>query len=398
MKITDVKVRKLAGTMEVDGPFMEERLVQPIDVYEEYRVRGPRELFGRQVDDKHYRVEATYVQIDTDEGVSGMCMTGGGASNYVILTELKPIILGKDPFATEMLWDQMHRISVHGRQGTPMMAISVVDNALWDLKGKALNTPVYRLIGGPTREEMPAYASMLGYATQDMGLVRERAQEFKDRGFTAQKWFFRHGPMGGPEGMKLNVELVKTLREALGDDIDIMLDCWQAWDANYTIRVAEQIEEYHPRWLEECAMPDRIDTYRRIREKTNIPLSGAEHEYTRWGFKRFIDAGALDIIQPDLSWAGGISEVLKIAAYASTYDLITIPHQGVTPAGMAFSASQSPIHTPYVEMLIKFTQLGYFFAKESVNEKNGMVRPSGNPGLGVELDPAKIEKEEEVRF
>ena len=398
MKITDVRIRKLTGTMEVEGTFFEERLVQPIDIYKEYRERFWQRPFGEQIDDRHYRVSSTYVQIETDEGVSGICGPTTAPSNYIILTELRPIVLGKDPFATEMLWDQMHRLSVHGRQGTPMMAISEVDNALWDLKGKALGQPVYRLLGGPTREEMPAYASMLGFPVQDMGLVRERAQEFKDRGFTAQKWFFRHGPMSGPEGMKLNVELVKTLRETLGDDIDIMLDCWQAWDANYTIRVAEQIEEYHPRWLEECAMPDRVDTYRRIREKTNIPLSGAEHEYTRWGFKRFIDAGALDIIQPDLGWAGGISEVLKIAALASTYDLITIPHQGASPAGMAFSAAQSPIHTPYVEMLIKFTALNYFFAKEPVNERNGMVRPSDNPGLGVELDAAKIEHEEEVRF
>ncbi|MBM3956756.1 MAG: mandelate racemase/muconate lactonizing protein, partial [Gemmatimonadetes bacterium] len=331
-----------------------------------------------------------------DGGVAGICGPAWPGTTPYIVTELKPIILGKDPFATELLWDQMHRICVHGRAGAAMMAISVVDNALWDLKGKALGQPVYRLLGGPTREEMPAYASMLGYAVEDMGLVRERAREFKERGFKAQKWFFRHGPMSGPEGMKLNVELVRTLRRALGDEIDIMLDCWQAWDANYTIRIAEQIEEYHPRWLEECAMPDRIDTYRRIREKTNIPLSGAEHEYTRWGFKRFIDAGALDIIQPDLSWAGGISEVMKIAAYASTYDLITIPHQGVSPAGMAFSAAQSPIHTPYVEMLIKRSAADYFFATEPAKAKNGMLRPSDRPGLGVELDPAKIEKEEEL--
>ena len=398
MKITDVRVRNLIGTMEVDGDLWEERLVQPIDIYPEYRARGFEGLVGQQIDDTHYRVEAAYVQIETDEGVTGIDGPTSGSESHYILTQLKPVLLGQDPVATEKLWDQMHRISVHGRQGIPMMGISAVDNALWDLKGKVLGQPVYRLIGGPTREEMPAYASMLGYATQDMGLVRERAQEFKDRGFTAQKWFFRHGPMSGPEGMKKNVALVKTLRETLGDDIDIMLDCWQSWDANYTIRVAEQIEEYHPRWLEECGMPDRIDTHVRIKAKTNIPLSGAEHEYTRWGFKRFIDAGALDIIQPDLGWAGGLSEVLKIAALASTYDLITIPHQGATPAGMAFSAAQSPIHTPYVEMLIKFTRLGYFFAKAPVDETNGMVRPSDKPGLGMELDPAKIESEEDLQF
>ena len=398
MKITDVRVRKLTGTLETDEPFYEERLSRPIDIYPEYREQRDQR-FASQIDDTHYRVESTYIQVDTDEGISGICgpMSTPSAAHYV-RTQLRPLLVGTDPLATEKRWDQMHRFSVHGRQAEPMIGISAVDNALWDIKGKVFGQPVYRLIGGPTREEMPAYASMLGYATQDMGLVRERAQEFKDRGFTAQKWFFRHGPMSGPEGMKKNVALVKTLRETLGDDIDIMLDCWQSWDANYTIRVAEQIEEYHPRWLEECGMPDRIDTHVRIKAKTSIPLSGAEHEYTRWGFKRFIDAGALDIIQPDLGWAGGLSEVLKIAALASTYDLITIPHQGATPAGMAFSAAQSPIHTPYVEMLIKHTRLGYFFAKDEVAEKNGMVRPSDKPGLGMELDPAKIESEEDLEY
>ena len=104
-----------------------------------------------------------------------------------------------------------------------------------------------------------------------------------------------------------NVDLVRTLRETLGDDYDIMLDCWQAFDPIYAVELAERIAEYRPRWLEECVMPDRIDSYRRVKERTQIPLSGGEHEYTRWGFKRFIDAEALDVLQPDIYWAGGLS-------------------------------------------------------------------------------------------
>ena len=138
---------------------------------------------------------------------------------------------------------------------------------------------------------MPAYASMLGHNVTDMGLVRERATMAKERGFTAQKWFFRHGPMSGHEGLMKNVEMVKTLRETVGPEIDIMLDCWQSMDVNYVVKLASYIEEYQPRWIEEVAMPDRIDSYRKIREKVNIPVSGAEHEYTRWGF----------------NWAGGLS-------------------------------------------------------------------------------------------
>jgi L-alanine-DL-glutamate epimerase-like enolase superfamily enzyme len=150
-------------------------------------------------------------------------------------------------------------------------------NALWDLKGRYLNVPVYSIIGGPTRQEVPAYSSMLGYDVLDMGKVKERAKQHQELGYTAQKWFFRHGPMSGAEGLKKNVELVETLRETLGDDDDIMLDCWQSMNVNYVIRLAEQIEEFHPRWLEECAMPDRIDSYRKIQDQRG-------HEHTAvWG-------------------------------------------------------------------------------------------------------------------
>ena len=159
----------------------------------------------------------------------------------------------------------MHRIMVHGRQGDAMLAISAVDCALWDLKGRWLDQPVYRLIGGPTRDAVPCYASMLGFAVRDLGRVRERAAEYQALGYRAQKWFFRHGPMSGPEGMRENVALVRTLRETLGDDDDIMLDCWQSFDPIYAIELAERIAEYRPRWLEECVMPDRIDSYRRVK-------------------------------------------------------------------------------------------------------------------------------------
>lgn len=213
----------------------------------------------------------------------------------------------------------------------------------------------------------------------------------QNRGYKAQKWFFRHGPMSGPAGFKKNVELAETLRDTLGDDDDIMLDCWQSMDVNYVVRLAGAIEE--------VAMHDRIDSYRKIREATNIPISGAEHEYTRWGFKRFIDAEALDIIQPDLNWGGGLSEVLKISALATTYDLITICHQGVSPPGMAWSSAQSPIHTPYVEMLVKHARMSYFFdANGGPNFLNGELTVSKHSGFGYDIDESKIESERDLEY
>ena len=398
MKIEKIRIRHLFGTIKTNGPFWEERLVMPLDVYSEFRESDNRVKWSDQTADDHMPHDAYFVQIETDEGVVGIGGPMDMSVAFIVQNELAHYLIGRDPLATEFIWDILHRAMVHGRQGNTMIAISAIDNALWDLKGRYLGVPVYSIIGGPTRSEIPAYASMLGFSVLDIGLVKERAKQYQELGYTAQKWFFRHGPMSGSEGLKKNVEMVEALRNTLGDDDDIMLDCWQSMDVNYVIRLAEEIEEFNPRWLEECAMPDRIDSYRKIRESTNIPLSGAEHHYTRWGMKEFIDAEALDILQPDIYWAGGLSEVLKIAAVATTADLITIPHGHSTNAGIHFSVSQSPIHTPYQEYLIKWNTVHQHFLKDPVKPEKGFINLPLTPGMAMDLDADKIEREEEPNF
>jgi L-rhamnonate dehydratase len=395
MRIAAVRVLRLTGTMQTVGPFWEERLVRPIDIYPEYRVRDDFEG-GVQIDATHFQVRQHFLRIETDEGPHGIAGPLPDLVAAYVAQRLRPILLGQDPIAHEKLWDQMHRTMVHGRQGDAMLAISAVDCALWDLKGRWLGQPVFRLLGGPTRDVVPCYASMLGFAVRDPGRVRERAAEYRAMGYRAQKWFFRHGPMSGADGMRENVALVRTLRETLGEDDDIMLDCWQSFDPIYAVELAERISEYRPRWLEECVMPDRIDSYRRVKERTSIPLSGAEHEYTRWGFKRFIDAEALDVLQPDIYWAGGLSEVLKIAAYASAHDLLVIPHGHSTPAGLHFSLAQSPILTPLQEYLVKWNAINQHFLAHPLAPEGGVLTQPEHAGLGMQLDPAKIEAQEEI--
>jgi len=396
MKITDVKIRKLYGTMETKGPFWEERLCRPIDIYPQYRAQKLWEG-GEQVDANHLKFNAHFLEIHTDDGVTGTAGPVWPDASRMILTQLKPIIMGKDPLAIELLWDQMHRLQVHGRQGEAMVALSAVDCALWDLKGLAFNQPIWRILGGPTTEAAPAYASMLGYAVEDLGLVRERALAHKAKGYTAQKWFIRHGPASGYEGLKKNVALVRCLRETLGEGYDIMIDCWQSLNLDYAVDFCSRIEEFRPRWLEECFMPDRIDSHVKLKAKTRIPLSGAEHEYTRWGFKRFIEKDALDILQPDIYWAGGLSETLKIAAYATVHDLITIPHGHSTQIGIHFSVTQSPIHTPYQEYLVKWNEIHQFFLKTKLRPENGLIPLPSAPGANMAIDPDSIDKEEELR-
>lgn len=396
MKITNVKIRKLQGSFKSKGIFWEDRLVRPIDIYPEYANQG-HENNGFQKKDI-VKTSSIFIEIHTDEGLYGTAGPIDSSHADIVEKSLSQIIIGKDALAIELIWDQMHRLSVHGRQGITMMAISAIDCALWDLKGKYYNTPVYKILGGPTRKKIPAYASMLGFNVTDMKLVSDRAKLYKEKGFTGQKWFFRFGPMAGLEGLNKNVQMVKTIRESVGDDYEIMLDCWQSMDYKYVVELAKRIEEYRPYWLEETVMPDRVEIYKKIKDKINIPLSGAEHDYTRWGMLRFIEKDALDIYQPDIYWAGGLSEVIKIANLASTHDLITIPHGHSSNATLHFSLSQIPIHTPFQEYLIKWNKVHQHFLKTPEKPNDGYFEETDLIGLGMELNKEKIEKEKIVEI
>jgi L-alanine-DL-glutamate epimerase-like enolase superfamily enzyme len=278
-----------------------------------------------------------------------------------------------------------------------MMALSVIDCALWDVKGKWAGVPVYRLLGGPTRETIPAYASALGYSLEPE-LVRQRAQEIVQQGYTATKWFFRHGPTDGAQGIAKNLELARTLREAVGPSVDIMLDCWMSWDVPYTIHMAQRLMELELRWIEEPVLPDKIEQYAQIRREVQIPIAGGEHEYTRWGLKALMDARAVDVLQPDIYWAGGISEVLKICNLASAYDLPVVPHGHSVPATVHLLASQPVTTCPLLEYLIKWNEIHQFFLKHPIKPQDGQVSLPTVPGIGMELDEEKIQDRRDVSF
>jgi L-rhamnonate dehydratase len=395
MQITQVRLFKLAGIMEHQGEFWEERLVRPIDIYPEHKAEGAGWL--EKVGQDRYRIVAYFVQIETDHGVYGIGGPFPEEQAYIIHKQLTPLLIGHDPLAIERLWDRMYRAQVHGRKGMPMMALSVVDCALWDLKGRYFNAPVYQLLGGPTRTQIPAYASALGYSL-DPELVQERAQEIVKAGYQAMKWFFRDGPTDGVAGIARNLRLVRTLRESVGPAVDIMLDCWMSWDVPYTIKLARQLEEYQPRWIEEPVLPDKIEQYAEIRRNVNIPISGGEHEYTRWGLKVLMDAGACDVLQPDIYWCGGISETMKICALASAYDLTVIPHGHSTPATAHLIAAWPQTTCPLLEYLIKWNEIHQFFLKQPLKPSGGVVTLPTTPGIGMDLDEAKIETRQAVTF
>jgi L-alanine-DL-glutamate epimerase-like enolase superfamily enzyme len=397
VKITELRLRQLTGTLLHEGEFWEERLVRPIDVYPEHKREYDRREVLPKTDEGRYRIRAVFLEVETDEGVTGIAGPISNEIAYAVAHNFRTLLIGEDPRANERLWDKMYRFAVHGRKGVVMMAISAIDCALWDLRGKWVDAPVYRLLGGPVRETIPAYASALGYSLEPEK-VRARAREIAAQGFTATKWFPRHAPVDGREGIARNVELAETLRDALGPQIDIMLDAWMSWDVPYTVMMSERLEELNLRWIEEPVQPDKIEACAEIRSRSRVPIATGEHEYTRWGLKQLMDAGAADVLQPDIYWAGGISEVVKICALGSTYDLPVIPHGHSVPATAHVIAAQPVTTCPILEYLIKWNEVHQFFWKNPLKPINGFVTVPSGPGMGMELDPAKIEEERELTW
>jgi L-alanine-DL-glutamate epimerase-like enolase superfamily enzyme len=393
MKITAIRTRRVTGTLEYEGAFREERQARPIDLYESMVTAAGGLPALPSVGEGRYRVEAVFLEIETDEGVTGRAGTITAETARAV-RQFEPLLLGQDPFSTELLWDAMYRAVPQARKGPGMLAISAIDNALWDARGRCLDVPVWRLLGGPTRREVPLYASMLGYSLESE-LVRQRVREFVDRGFRGLKWFFRYGPQHGREGMARNLELVRTVREEAGPDVNIMFDAWKSWDVPYALAMAERMHEYDVTWLEEPVQPDRISGYAAIRRASPIAIAGGEQEYTRWGAQALIEAGAVDYIQPDVFNAGGLSELAKIATLASVNNIKIMPHARAN-VSVHLVAALSPDVCPFQEDLVKSSVTNEFFLKHPPLREHGSMLLSAQPGLGMDLDETKIESDEVI--
>ena len=399
MRVTALRLRQLTGILEHEGPYWEERLQRPIDVYPEYKSQRARPGFWmpQPIDDSHSRVLSVFVEIDTDEGITGIAGPVPHEVAYIIDREFRGVVEGADALASERLWGIMYREAVHGRKGATMMAISAIDCALWDLKGKAFNQPVYRLLGGPVRTSAPAYASMLGYSIEPE-MAAKRSKEKVDEGFTALKWFPLYGPTDGKAGMRKNIELAEAIRDAVGPDVDFMFDAWMSWNKPYTLEFARRVAHLELKWIEEPVLPDKIALCGEINAASVVPIATGEHEYTRWGQKELLDAGASEYLQADTYWAGGLSEMVKICTLASTYDIPVIAHGHSVPANVHLTLAMPELLCPLVEYLVKWNELLQFFWKDPVKPVNGQVTLSDRPGFGMEYDMAKVETDEELRW
>jgi len=395
LRIRSVDLLQLEGKITTLAPRPYQHQVQPLHVYPEHRpqpIHGPSELV-----EVSRTVRALYLRIQTEQGVYGLYGPVDEEAAIVVYRQLRPFLLGKDPLAGETLWDQMFRSDRHSRSGHFMMGISAVDNALWDLRGRYYNAPVYRLLGGPTRPRIRVYGSCLGFSV-DPEAAAQQATRLVQEGFVHQKWFLAYGPGDGGPGLENNVSLVRELRRAVGPQVELMFDAFQGWDLNYALAWAKQVEPCCPRWIEEAFPADKISSFVELRRKSTIPVASGEHLYSRWQVFEYLKAGALDVVQADPEWCGGVTELVKICALASIYDVQVIPHGHSLHAALHVIASQSPMTCPLAEYLINKMRTYYCFEKQPLQPAGGEISLPERPGFGIELDESKIERQQLARW
>ena len=351
------------------------QIATPMSRYKEYR--ATRKSWGIDV------LGAVIVEVESSDGSIGIGVsTGGIPAAWIIQNHLSRFVIGKTVDQIELIWDQMYRSTLYyGRKGVVINAISAVDLALWDLLGKVRGLPVFDLIGGRVRDEITFYAT------------GPRPDLAKEMGFIGGKMVLRHAPAEGELGLKKNIENFVEMREKIHHDDEFFLsyDCWMSLDLNYALRLVEALRPHNLKWIEECFPPDDYWSYQALKRKVprGILVTTGEHEATRYGFRMLLEMKAADIIQPDVGWCGGLTELLKISALADAHEVLTIPHAS-SVYGYHFVITRQ--NSPFAEFLMMAPDAASvvpMFHPLLLNEpvpQNGKLKLSNKPGFGVELN------------
>ena len=338
----------------------------------------------------------TYIKILTNAGVEGFYGPCEGPAERTIQTHLARRLIGRDPLAIDSIWESMtdgaHRYTGYHY----LIGVSYIDNCLWDLRGKFFDVPVYKLLGG-SRDVIDVYASAIGQSLEPNEL-RRSAIQLKEEGYTAQKWFpERNRQTWGVREFEEDVAVMRNLREAVGPHYDIMIDVLLSWNLTYAQRWCKEVEQYRPRWLEEpVPTAFQVDACARLREVTFVPIATGEHNYGVRDAKELLDAGAVDVLQIDPEWGGGITELVKICHLAQAYGIIVSPHNQRSTALAHLVASQPTTVCPFMEYQIDIQPNLYYFDKNQLIPKNSQITLPDLPGLGVELDEDKIVSLEKI--
>lgn len=333
------------------------------------------------------------VRITTEDGTSGWGEGYGPADVLAAgVKYLSQFVIGQNPLNSEVIWDTLYRRTLdYARSGILMAAVSAIDVAVWDLKGKILGLPVHQLLGGKKRNEIFPYATGL-YFREEKDLAKALADEavtYKDLGYRSIK-------MKVGLSIKEDIKNVSAVRNAIGDDIELMVDANHAFNLREAIYLSRALDDFKISWFEEPVSPEFYGQYAELRSKTNIPVATGECEYLRYGFHRLLKSNSADILQPDICACGGLSETKKIATLASAYGVEIVPHTWGTyvavSAAMHFVANLECV--PGRMKMPHFT-LEHDRTDNSLRDKvtfpdfevkNGTLVVSDKPGLGVEID------------
>jgi L-alanine-DL-glutamate epimerase-like enolase superfamily enzyme len=318
VKIVRIRARNIGFSRSPDT--LRRHLVSNASRFDDFETK-PGGWFGPVV--------CTLVEVEVDDGTVGIGTAGAfqGGALELIPSAYAELLLGEDPRRHEHLWQRMYQTTVRfGRSGPAVAAISALDIACWDLHGKAEGKPIVDLIGGRAQTRVPCYVSRL-YALEDLDELAEEARTWARAGFTRMKQRFGFGPKDGLRGLRRNVELVETVRQAVGDDVELAADAYMGWDLGYAIEAARRLQRFELAWIEEPLMPHDLAGYAELKRRCPWQRwSCGEHSYTKWEFRQLIESRAVDILQPDVNRVGGITEALKVCALAETAGLPVVPH------------------------------------------------------------------------
>jgi len=335
------------------------------------------------------------VLVHTDEGITGVGEVDSAPEavraivhapgSHAIAGSLRELLVGEDPADVERLWQKMYRGLIYvGRRGIALHALSGIDIALWDIRGKAEGKPVCELIGTPRRDRVRAYASLLMPETPEE--VTARVRSLVERGFTAVKLGW--GPLGRDPA--LDVELAAAAKAA-ADGADVLIDAGLGYgrDATTAIGVARELERIGVFWLEEPFEPDEYEAYAELADAVDIRVAAGEQDTTRWGFRELIERGRVDLVQPDVTRCGGITELLRIAELAAERGVETVPHawkSGIIKAASLHVNAVLP-DALFQEYCVADTPINTTLTRERLPvDAEGFVAVPAGPGLGVELD------------
>ena len=351
---------------------------------------SPMDRYNYDIPERNWQAEWTRTAciVTAEDGTWGLGITlASGPVCSIINDHFSEFLVGKDPMSTEKIWDMMRRASSpYGTSGIQSYAISAVDNAVWDLKGKLLQRPVYEILGGPVKDKIFCYASntMLKYKTSDY------MDWFLELGFKAVKVFLRHGPEEGISGLNKNVEIVAATRSQIGPDVELAVDSWMSLNVEYAVRISEALKPYNIKWLEDYFLPEDMDSYNKLRQR--IPtqtLATGEHWYTIHPFAEAAGKGLVDILQPDIQWVGGVTACLRICHIAEAHGLTVIGHAGMNyPYGQHLAYAMPVI--PWGERSEGVSAPGVPLKEMTVlpgtpTIENGYLKPSDAPGFGIEV-------------